>query len=131
MDRLIEDIFLGIYLDDVVLVSKSNKNVSFRKSQLKKKFDIEEHGTIGRLLGMESLYNISNVTLFVPQRAHAENILKRVKMKNFKFLSKPMEKTKSQELDAILATAPYQNAIASLIFLSSACRADVCSATNF
>ena len=45
--------FLGIYVDDLILVSKNTKSISKIKKNLKQKFKMKDLGKIKYFLGIE------------------------------------------------------------------------------
>ncbi len=128
---------LLLYVDDVLIMTNSEKKLKDTKIQLAEEFRMTDLGEPKKFLGIEIKRNMSKGTIFLNQRKFVENILKRFKATNMKPADTPMvvyknkndEKVKqSEEFD--LSQIPYRQAIGSLLYLANGTRPDIALAVN-
>ena len=112
------DIFIiGVYVDDIVLAGKTNRENGEVKTALSASFDIKDFGKLYHILGMNLLQE-----------------LKKYGMENSKPAKIPMDPSetfmKSTELDERFDQHLYQSTIGSLSYLSVTTRPDITYSVN-
>ena len=75
-----EPFFLGIYVDDIVIASKSQAQLKEVKKSLAKKFDIKDLGKLHHFLGIKIIQDEATGSVGVGQQAYTENLLKKFGM---------------------------------------------------
>ena len=83
------DIFfiLVLYVDDMLLASKSITEINKLKAQMARMFDMKDLGTTKQILGMEIFRDKRNGKLWLSQEKYVEKILLRFVMNNLKLVS--------------------------------------------
>ena len=76
--------FIGVYVDDIILAAKNEKQLKQVKEQLSDKFDIKDLGEFKYFLGMKVEQNKDNGSFWIGQPAYIENLLKRQGMQYMK-----------------------------------------------
>ncbi|KAH9705871.1 reverse transcriptase Ty1/copia-type domain-containing protein [Citrus sinensis] len=85
-----EVIYLVLYVDDMLLASKSMKLIDLPKQQLKDKFDMKDLSPAKKILGVEMIRNRTARTLFLSQEKYVNKVLEKFAMLNCKPVSTPM-----------------------------------------
>jgi hypothetical protein len=84
-------IFLSLYVDDLLLVSNSLKNLSHLKQQLSKKFEMKDLGEAHFVLGIQIERNRKARTLSICQQQYIKNVVERFNMSESKPVSTPLD----------------------------------------
>ena len=84
-------IYLGLYVDDLVLACKSVAVLTSLKQSLNSKFTITDLGEIKYCLGFEIDRNRADRSLVMHQRAYIRQILTRAHLSNCKPASSPLD----------------------------------------
>ena len=129
------DIFLiGVYVDDIVLAGKTDREIGEVKTALSASFDIKDLGKLHHFLGMNILHEDEKGEIWIGQPIYTENLLKKYGMENSKpakILMDPSETfMKSTDLDERFDQHLYQSAIGSLSYLSVTTRPDITYSVN-
>lgn len=129
-------IILCLYVDDILIATKSKHEVDEVIILLGEKFDIKSMGKAKYLLGWEIERNETNGTIHIRQEKYINKILRRFHMQNCKGTTTPMEQivanennndSKKQKVEEY----PYQELIGSLMYLSQGTRPDITFATTY
>ena len=79
-----EAVYLGIYVDDVIITAQSNKKLTEVKKRLASRFDIKDLGKLHHFLGMKIVQDEATGSVWIRQPAYAESILKKFGMEKGK-----------------------------------------------
>ncbi|KAH9722770.1 Integrase catalytic domain-containing protein [Citrus sinensis] len=85
-----EVIYLVLYVDDILIASKSMKLIDLLKQQLKDKFDMKDLGPAKKILGVKMIRNRTARTLFLSQEKYVNKVLEKFGILNCKPISTPM-----------------------------------------
>lgn len=131
-----EAVFLALYVDDGLIISK---NITFMHTileELDRKFKITVK-PLKYFVGVEIERNRKIKETFICQRSYIDRILRRFKMEDCKPKSVPippgtilMCEDKTVEQSACNKAVPYREAIGSLMFLATTSRPDIMFAVN-
>ena len=126
--------FIGVYVDDIILAAKNEKQLKQVKEKLSSKFDIKDLGELKYFLGMKIEQNEEAGSIWIGQPAYIENLLKRLGMQDSKPTSTPADVSLKLQ-PATSQTEPvnqaeYQSAIGSLMYLAVSTRPDIAFAVN-
>ena len=84
--------FIGVYVDDIILVGKDEKRIEEIKYALSQKFDIKDMGKLHHFLGMNILQDESSERIWIGQLAYISNkILQKFGMQDCKPISTPVD----------------------------------------
>jgi hypothetical protein len=75
-----ETCIIGIYVDDLMIISKSMSNVNTIKDLLKNEFKCKDLGEIHHLLGLKITRNRKEKKLYISQENYVKNVLARFQM---------------------------------------------------
>ena len=130
-------IYLLLYVDDIILFTKTEKEMNMIKNLLKQKYNMKELGKLEWYLGIQVTQDDQSIKL--NQQLYIKNILKKFNMENCKTVNTPMEgnlkltndmrPTTNQEKEEI-KNIPYRSAIGSLNYLSTCTRPDISFAVS-
>lgn len=136
-------VILLLYVDDVLIATSSKSIMNGIKLNLMSEFKMTDIGEPKEFLGIKTLRDRANGTLFIHQRKFIESILKRFEMTECKTISTPMiqDNTKrivakasghdlsdTNEMDINLIS--YKQVIDSLLYLTNSTRPDITFAVN-
>ena len=79
-------IILVLYVDDMLVASKSMVEINRLKTQLARAFDMKDLGEAKQILGMEIHRDMKNGKLWLSQQKYVEKILMRFSMNNVKLV---------------------------------------------
>ena len=68
-------IYLLLYVDDILIASKSKLEIQVAKAKLQKEFEMKELGNARKILGMEIERDRKNDTLFLLQISYIQKVL--------------------------------------------------------
>ena len=126
-------ILLGIYVDDLILISKDKKTLLDTKRCLSTQFRMKDLGPIHHCLGIEFKRNEKGFEL--SQKKYINDVLERYNMKDCKPIRTPVEvgaklnkPDKISELE--MSKYPFRSLIGSLTYLSVATRPDLSYAVS-
>ncbi|KAH9752684.1 hypothetical protein KPL71_014795 [Citrus sinensis] len=134
-----EVIYLVLYVDDMLLASKSMKLINLLKQQLRDKFDMKDLGPAKKILGVEMIRNRTARTLFLSQEKYVNKILEKFGMLNCKPVSTPMAahfrlssqqcpSTESEQTEML--KTPYANSVGCLMYAMVLTRPDLSYAVS-
>ena len=82
-------IILVLYVDDILVASKSMFEISMLKAQLARTFDMKDLGAANQILGMQIHRDRKNGKLWLSQKKYVEKILQRFGMNKVKHVNIP------------------------------------------
>ena len=126
-------ITIGIYVDDLILISRDQSTVSIIKGKLNQRFRMKDLGDVAFLLGMKIVRDRDARTIDISQRAFVERILDQFGMTEAKPVSTPMpvknylEKAGNEEIETRF---PYRQAVGALMYAAVTTRPDIMAAVT-
>ena len=119
-----DDVHLGVYVDDMILLAKTEKDLLRHKSLLEEEFEIKDLGFPKTILGINIKTDENEIHL--SQQEYIDSILKAFKMSDCNGVSTPMTSgVRLQKPEVCEEKYPYRNAIGMLTYLSSRTRPDI------
>ena len=125
-----EMVVVGLFVDDMIILAKSNKVIDHVVNQLQAKFKLRDLGTPTKLLGLE--IEKKGKSLAISQEALIEKLASSFHhdMSLSKPVSTPMEPGFVSSLDESVEIIPqiqqYQSLVGSLLYISRHSRPDIC-----
>ena len=132
-------IFLLLYVDDILMASKSMIEIHKLKQALRSEFDMKDLGPTKKILGMEIRRDRTAKKLFLTQTDYLEKVLARFGMKNSKpvltplstqFKIKNVTRDKSEEEKLFMSKIPYASVMGSLMYAMVCTRPDLSYAVS-
>eukprot|EP00253_Pinus_taeda_P022280 PITA_22280 len=118
-------IILVLYVDDMLLASKSIEEINRLKAHMARTFDMKDLGAVRQILGMEIFRDRSNGKLWLSQQKYIEKILLRFGMNNVKPVSVPLAShfklssslcPNTDEEKDYMSQIPYANVVGCLMY---------------
>ena len=129
-----EMFYMGVYVDDIVLAGKTDKQVQDVKNSLANKFDIKDMGKMHYFLGMSVMQDEDSKSVWIGQPAYTANLLSKFGMQSSKPVSTPIDPatklSTANETSELVDQKLYQSAIGSLMYLSVSTRPDITYAVS-
>ena len=118
-----ETFFIGVYVDDIVLAAKSEKQLSEVKKSLAERFNIKDMGRLHYFLGMKVIQNDETNEVWIGHPAYTKNLLQKFGMESAKPVKTPVD-TSTKLVKAILKvkTALISNCISLQLAVFFICR---------
>ena len=133
-DGQINFIILGVYVDDIVVVSNNTAMLETEKKKLSARFEMADHSEIHYLLVMLIKRDRDTKTLTMSQQTYLEGVLKRFGLENSKPIATPLEPgskfRQSTDDEELFDSQTYQQAIGCLTYASTSTRPDISAAVN-
>eukprot|EP00253_Pinus_taeda_P030085 PITA_30085 len=132
-------IILVLYVDDMLLASKSIEEINRLKTQMARTFDMKDLGAARQILGMEIFRDRSNGKLWLSQQKYVEKILLRFGMNNVKPVSIPLAShfklssslcPNTDEEKDYMSRIPYANVVGCLMYAMVCTRPDISHAVG-
>jgi len=132
-------IILVLYVDDMLLASKSITEINRLKAQMARTFDMKDLGAARQILGMEIFRDRRNGKLWLSQQKYVEKILLRFGMNDVKPVSVPLAShfklssslcPSTKEEKEYMSRIPYANAVGSLMYAMVSTRPDISHAVG-
>ncbi|CAG8681828.1 11691_t:CDS:1, partial [Acaulospora colombiana] len=128
-------VIVPVYVDDLVIASKSQDAIDAFKSQLRSRFKMREQGPTTFILGIKLERDRPNRTIKLSQSTYIENMIEKyipheilngvdVPMKDNEPLSTKMCPQTPDEIE-FMSKIPYREAVGKLLYLSIATRPDI------
>lgn len=128
-------VFLSLYVDDVIIASRSRKLLDKEKLKLMDGFEMEDQGPIHHILGMAVTRARDQGKLYMSQEVYVRDMLKRFGMEECKPISTPMEINKKMVKlgpdDPGEKAGEYMAAIGCLLWLSMGTRPDIAQSVAY
>jgi len=128
-----------IYVDDLILASKSIKELEFVKTQLKAEFKMVDLGAVQDVLGINIKREGQTGSMFLSQKKYVQELLKKFSMDNAKTVSTPLEPNmkitkemcpKTNAEYSQMKNRPYRELVGALNYLANATRPDIAFAAS-
>ncbi|KAE8692180.1 putative ROP-interactive CRIB motif-containing protein 6 [Hibiscus syriacus] len=133
-------IYLLFYVDDMLIASKSQKEIDKLKAQLNQEFEMKDLGEAKKILGMEISRDRQRGKLCLTQKQYLRKVLQCFSMnENTKHVSIPLAShlklssqlsPKTNEERVYMAKVPYANAVGSLMYAMVCTRIDISQAVG-
>ena len=134
--KKLNDVFiiLVLYVDDMLIVSKSMGEISKLKAQMARAFDMKDLGVAKQILGIEIQRDRRNGKLSFSQEKYVEKILERFGMNKVKPVNVPLAShfklssglcPSSDEEKDYMSRVPYANAVGCLMYAMVCTRLDI------
>ena len=114
-------IILALYVDDMLIASKSMEEINRLKAQLSRTFDMKDLGAAKHILGMEIHRDRKNGKLWLSQQKYVEKVLENFSMNNVKPVNVPLAShfklssvlsPRIDEEKQYMSHVPYANVVA-------------------
>ncbi|XP_049886421.1 uncharacterized protein LOC126380883 [Pectinophora gossypiella] len=122
-----ETIYLGIHVDDGIIIGKSEEAIDKLLRKIGKRFQTKINKNPDKYIGMEIIHTKRDLKL--KQEKFIENLLEDYNMKDAKIIQTPMETIKREKSDKNI-TFPYRQLLGSLTYISNKTRPDISFAVN-
>lgn len=121
---------LGLYVDDVIIVSEDDADSDEVMLLLGQKFDIKDMGDAEKCLGICIKRNDEGI--FLHQSDTIEELLANMEMASCRPVHTPMDTTRSFDDNEMMTnTGLMRKAIGSLLWISNCTRPDISAAVNY
>jgi len=123
------NVYLLVYVDDILIAGKDKATVSYIKEELLKKFEGRDLGEITSFLGINITRDRQNKTIKIDQSGMIESIIQQFGLEEAKTKTTPLSpaiklsKSEGEPLDK--ETFPYGTLVGKLMFLTVATRPDI------
>lgn len=131
-------VYLLIYVDDILIASSSKNEIKYLKAQLSSEFEMKHLGEARRILGMNITRDRENKILLLNQEAYLKKVLLRFNMKAKKVstpLGQQMKLSSTQTPDSEMDKRkmefiPYASGVGSLMYGMVCTRPDLAYAIS-
>lgn len=126
--------YLLLYVDDMLIASKSKREMELLKSDLESTFEMKRLGEAKRILGIDICRDRRNGKLWLMQENYINKIVNKFNMNLAKSVVMPMpqncklsesQKPKNEEEMAEMEKIPYANAVGSIMYAMICTRPDL------
>ena len=133
-DTLQVRVFLLLYVDDMLIASKSRVEINGLKELLKSEFDMKDLGAARRILGMDIFRDKEAGRLVLSQERYLSKVLKTFNMEESRevqtsigsqFRLKALTKKEAEEQVAEMEEVPYASAVGSIMYAMVGSRPDL------
>ena len=130
-----EDVtIVAVYVDDLVIVTKTPKSMEKIKEDLTKRFRMKDLGKLHHCLGITVEYDEEKGCLWMHQRQYIQSLLHRFGMFEAKTSSTPADTNvklvKNDGAPALVDPVYYQSMVGSLLYAAIATRPDIAQAVG-
>lgn len=124
-----KSLILGLYVDDMLILSDNEESIERVVREIKRLWDIKDMGEVKKILGLSIQRDRKQRALTISQAAYIEETLKKFNLNNAKPASLPVS-----DRGTLVATQPneaqadqslYQQAIGRLMWISNSTRFDI------
>ena len=126
--------YLGVYVDDIIVATRTDKRLAQVKKDLASQFDIKDLGKLHHFHGMKIVQDEASGSIWIGQPAYIEALLKRFGMEHSKANPTPVDPgnklVKASQEDELFDQHTYQSAVGSLLYVSVATRPDITFAVS-
>ena len=124
-----ELLILALYVDDIILSSKSLDKITAVKSLLQKRYKMSDMGKLNYFLGVKIDQSIARDSIFMSQQAYSERLVQNFGLSDAKPAKTPMEPnfnfSTEKDNEVFVDSQKYQSAVGSLLYLSTKTRPDL------
>ena len=119
-------VYIGVYVDDIILAERDEKRLQEIKGNFSKKFDFKDLGELKYFLGIQ---DNGKGFIWIGQPAYTKNLLKSYGMQDSNPTSTPVDANSklqpAKNPDEPLNQTEYQSAVGSLMYLAVSSRPDI------
>lgn len=127
-----DKIYLLIFVDDILICCKNQKNLDRVKNSLVYRFKIKDLGKIKTYLGIEINYDEQNGKMSLSQEKYIDSLAEKYKLKDGKLYNTPMEENlKCNPAINLCENIKYRNLIGELLYISCGTRPDISYSVNY
>ncbi|XP_024882464.1 uncharacterized protein LOC112461456, partial [Temnothorax curvispinosus] len=119
--------FLGVYIDDGIILGKSKKQILKLVEKLREEFELTVQEDPKTYLELEK----TQERLKLSQKNYSNQVLETYGMKDAKSANTPIQPEGNSKVENVRKTFPYRQAIGSLLYLTTKTRSDLCYAVNY
>ncbi len=133
------EVFLALYVDDLLIFSKEIKEIERVKKFSSQEFEMKDLGQLTYFLGIQVMRDRNKGTISLGQSKYIGEILKSFNMENCKLVATPLEASSKlckplttrtpEEIDAMKGV-PYRELVGSLVYVMVATRPDLSNAVS-
>ena len=125
---------VAVYVDDLIIASKTNKAMEETKESLASKFKMKDLGKLNHCLGMIAEFNEANNCLWLHQKPYIEAMLEKFGLSQAKTVSTPanlsVKLRKDDDVSKLVDPTLYQSMVGSLLYVAVATRPDISQAVG-
>ena len=125
---------IAIYVDDIILATKSEDRLKQVKDTLAAQFEVKDIGPLHYFLGVNIMQDQNHESIWIGQPTYSQSLLRRFNMEMAKPVKTPVSSSsrlmKATEMDGCVDKSLYQSAIGSLLYLATRTRPDIAFAVN-
>ena len=126
------EIYILIYVDDLLICSKSKEDIQRVKKFLSDRFKMKDLGEIKEYLGINIDYNYIENKLTLSQMKYIESLANKYEIQNSRLYSTPMETNlQLEKAESCEINIKYRNLIGALLYISSNTRPDISYSVNY
>lgn len=126
-----DEIFLVIYVDDVLIVGRNLSTIIQLKQRLSKEFEMSDCGNVKHFLGMKFDYHQDIGKLKLSQEANALKILAKFGMSECNPVKTPMEKGLQLSREGSRTAEPYRELLGSVMYQMLCVRPNLCFPVSY
>lgn len=127
---ILDDVYLLVYVDDIILMSKNEINLHKAHLFLKTEFNVKDLGEVSTYLGLDIVR--TQESILISQESAINRLLDKFNMTDCKGAETPMEVNfTTDDNETITLDIPYRELIGSLLYLATSTRPDICFAVSF
>ncbi|KAH9723672.1 hypothetical protein KPL70_007193 [Citrus sinensis] len=132
-------VYLILYVDDMLIASKSMEHINFLKQQLKGEFEMKDLGPAKKILGMQLIRDWKSGTFFLTQEEYIRKVLDKFDMTTAKPVQTPLpahfrlseQQCPTADTDkSEMIKIPYASAVGCLMYAMVLTRPDIAHAVS-
>lgn len=131
-----EDLIIGVYVDDILILAKTERKIEDFKQKLRSAFEVKDLGEASHILSMRIRRN-EDGSLILDQTKYAEELVETFGMKDARGASSPLDpgmkykKARDDDEAANALSHLYRQAIGGLLYLAGGTRPDLAFAASY
>ena len=129
------EMIVGVYVDDIIIAGKNEKQVKVFKTSVGERFDVKDLGRLHYFLGMKIVQSIITGDVWMGQPTYVGKVLERFGMNDAKAVATPIDASsklmKGEDGEERIDQGIYQSAVGSLLYLSTGTRVDITFAVSY
>ena len=72
-----EEVYLGVYIDVIIVAARSDNTLPKVKKEIESRFDIKDLGRLHHFFGMKAVHDEATGSVWIEQPAYIESVLKK------------------------------------------------------
>ena len=128
-----ETIYILLFVDDMLICSKNQKEINNVKLKLSNRFRMKDMGKVKTYIGINIENNTTKNVLTLSQGKYIESLAKKYNLENAKLYNTPMEANLKLEPATKVNDdkIKYRNLIGELLYISTGTRPDIAFSINY